>query len=190
MTLVGAARVGPCGRVISSEPSPATADLLRRNVRANSFDWVAVEQSAVGDATGRAELFEFEAGAGLHSLAPEVHAGSHTIAVDVVRIDDLAQGLPGLPALVKLDVEGAEVKALRGARQLLAFGRTTFIVEVEARHLERQGATLLELQDYFAGYEPHVIFSGGSTFEMRPWRGPWDALPDTPNLVLLPMEDR
>ena len=187
MSLVAASRVGPSGRVTSCEPSPATAELLRRNVRANSFDWVSVEQAAVGDAAGRAELVEFEAGAGLHSFAPEQRNGGRTIWVDVVRLDDLVRSLPTRPKAVKLDVEGAELKALRGARELLAAGQTSFVLEVEAEHLQRQGSTVRELQEAFAGYVPYVIVTRGSTFELQRCRGRWDVLPETPNLVLCPV---
>jgi FkbM family methyltransferase len=186
MTLVAASRVGPSGRVISCEPAPGTAERLRRNVRANAFDWVSVEQAAVGEADGRAELVEFEPAAGLHSFAPADLSGGRTISVDVVLLDDLARMLPVPPGVVKLDVEGAECKALRGARELLAAGQTSFVVEVEPGHLQRQGATVRELREAFAGYAAHVIAARGSSFELRRWEGRWEALPGTPNLVLCP----
>jgi FkbM family methyltransferase len=186
MTLVGAARVGPGGRVISCEPSPSTAELLRRNLDANRFQWVTIEPAAVGQEPGRAELIEFRAGAGLHSFAPETRSTGHAVSVDVVRLDDLAAGLPGAPALVKLDVEGAELHALRGARKLLAARRTSFIVEVEPQHLERQGASVQELQELFVGYDAYAIVARDTSFELTAWQGQWDALPTTPNLVLRP----
>jgi FkbM family methyltransferase len=186
MTLVGAARVGDLGRVISCEPSPATAELLRRNVRNNGFGWVDVVQAAVADAPGRAELVEFGAGAGVSSLAPETRAGGAVTVVELVRLDDLARALPAPPALVKLDVEGAEVKALRGAPELLASGRTSFIIEVEEGHLERQGSTVSELQALFEGYEPFAVARRGRSFGLIRWTAPWTELPTTPDLVLRP----
>lgn len=187
MTLVGAARVGSSGRVVSCEPSPSTVELLRRNLDANGFRWVDLEQAAVGEVPGVAELIEFGAGAGLNSFAPETREGGRAVSIDVVRLDDLAVTLPAVPALVKLDVEGAEVKALRGARELLATRRTSFIIEVEPEHLERQGTTVQELQALFAGYEPHAIVATDAGFELSVWHGAWDALPATRNLVLRPV---
>jgi hypothetical protein len=85
-----------------------------------------------------------------------------------------------------VDVEGAEVQALRGARELLAAQRTSFIIEVEPQHLERQGTSVQELQELFAGYEACAIVVRDRGFELTAWRGQWDALPTTPNLVLRP----
>ena len=187
MTLVGAARVGPAGHVISCEPSPATARLLKRNIEANSFAWVNVEQAAIGDVIGRAELVEFEAGAGLHSFSPRERAGGHSVVVDVVRLDDLVGDRLPRPALVKLDIEGAEVSALRGARDLLKERRSVFIVEVEPDHLRRQGSSVAELREQFVGYAPQVIRVRQSGFELYPWHGHWSALPEPRNLVLIPV---
>jgi hypothetical protein len=88
---------------------------------------------------------------------------------------------------VKLDIEGAEVAALRGAPRLLAAGRTDFIIEVEPAHLARLGATVGELEELFAGFEPFVVDDGVDGYRLCPWRGPWDRLPGDPNLVLRPL---
>jgi hypothetical protein len=105
-----------------------------------------------------------------------------------VRLDDLACALPTRPALVKLDVEGAEVKALRGASELIAGRRTRFIIEVEPQHLRRQGATVDELRELFAGYVPYVIVATDHGFDLSSWTDRWDDLPTT-DLVLRPVDD-
>jgi len=47
-------------------------------------------------------------------------AGDHTETVETLAIDDLVP--PGTPALIKLDVEGAEIAAIDGAARALADG--------------------------------------------------------------------
>jgi hypothetical protein len=69
-TVLAAARVGPHGRVIACEPSPATMELLRDNVLRNGFDWVDLREVALAEQPGRLELQVFEAGSGFSSFAP------------------------------------------------------------------------------------------------------------------------
>jgi FkbM family methyltransferase len=183
MTLVGAARVGPRGRVLSIEPAPRTAELLEANVRVNGFDWVTVQRVAVGEHSGHAELVEFAAGSGLHSLAPHARSGGRSITVDVASLDELARTIDRPPALVKLDVEGAEVAVLRGAAEVLSCLTTSLIVEVESQHLRRQGATIQELRALLSDYAPYAVVATEGSFVLTPWRRGWDALPTSPNLV-------
>ena len=188
ITLVAAARVGATGHGISCEPVPATAAMLRRNVEANGFSWVTIEQRAVGETRGSAQMTAFHASAGHHSFAPPSTAEGHPVVVDVSCLDELAATLPAPPALVKLDVEGAEVKALRGARELVAARTTTFIIEVEPEHLQRQGTSVQELRETFIDYEAFAIETKrGGGFALVHWHGAWDEdLPTSPNLVLRP----
>jgi FkbM family methyltransferase len=50
------------------------------------------------------------------------------ITVPAVTLDDLLGGR--VPDFVKIDVEGAELAVLEGARRILAAGRTTFLIEL------------------------------------------------------------
>ncbi|GAB4361967.1 MAG: hypothetical protein Kow0026_25430 [Oricola sp.] len=62
--------------------------------------------------------------------------------------------------LLKIDVEGHELKVLRGARETIRECRPTILVEVEQRHLDfDMGLVFDELLDQ--GYEGHFIDDGG-----------------------------
>ena len=180
-TVVAAARVGAEGRVIACEPSPATMALLRGNVVRNAFGWVELHEAAVAEAPGRLELEVFEAGSGVSSFAP-AQAGGRRVEVTVRTLDELA-GAHHVK-LVKLDVEGAELRALRGATGLLERARPDFIVELEPEHLARQGASLADVQALFeaASYEAFAIGADG----LEPIRGPWQRPAGDPNVVVRP----
>lgn len=161
-TLTAAARVGRSGRVIACEPAHETMLLLRANAAANGFDWVDLHEVALGDENRQATLHCFGAGAGMTSLAPAYLEGSTPETVTMTTLDNLAEGLP--VRVVKLDIEGAEILALRGATELLENTRPAFVLEVEAEHLERQRGSVGELQSIFqeAGYEAFEIEPGPS----------------------------
>jgi FkbM family methyltransferase len=167
-TLVGAAIVGPTGRVLACEPAPETMRRLRSNVTLNRFDWVTLKPVALGAERGRAAFWSFGAGAGLSALAPAETAGAVAHDVEIATLDDLGAELTSV-RLVKLDIEGAEVSALRGARAFIERFRPEFVVEVEPAHLERNGSSVAELRTLFddAGYVPHEFWAGPGGIEIR-----------------------
>jgi FkbM family methyltransferase len=141
-SLVAARRVGPSGRVLAFEPVPRLAAAARANARLNGFDWIEVDTRALSDSEGDSELVELAGG--LSSFAPG-HPGGVARRVATARLDSVVHAGP--VRLVKLDVEGAEVKALRGARRLLERDRPDLLLEVEPGHLERQGCTPGEIDE-------------------------------------------
>lgn len=120
-SLVAASRVGSSGRVLAFEPASETRAALAENVRLNEFAWVEVRSEALAETSRSADLFTFVGGAaGLSSFAPERTEGSRVERVATLRLDDaVPPELRHRVALVKLDVEGAEVAALRGGRALI-----------------------------------------------------------------------
>ncbi|MBI5622172.1 MAG: FkbM family methyltransferase [Elusimicrobia bacterium] len=122
--LLAARMVGPSGRVVALEPSPATLELLRRNVALNGLSWVKVHPVGAAEAEGTAELFT---ASGLDNPAADTLSptpGRRGVMVRLARLDDvLAQEGCTRVDLLKLDVEGAELRALAGAPRTLALTR-------------------------------------------------------------------
>jgi len=185
-TLVAAARVGPEGQVIACEPSPTTMALLRANVDRNGFDWVRLHEVALAEAPDRLRLQVFAPGSGFSSFAPADTTTSAHVDVEVTTLDDLAADLMEEVRLVKLDVEGAELRALRGARLLLEEVRPDFIVELEPEHLARQGGSVAEVQALFddAAYVGYSIVGG----RLERLLGRWQRPAGDPNIVVRPRE--
>jgi FkbM family methyltransferase len=87
-------------------------------------------------------------------------------AVPMVALDDYAREnhLPA-PDWIKIDIEGLELPALRGAENLLRQSKPTIICEIN--HLSgRYGSTVADLIGYLAslGYSIHALTDG----ELRP----------------------
>jgi FkbM family methyltransferase len=145
------AAAGLGAQVLAVEPDPFLADALLRARAANPGLRVEVMAAAVSEARGITTL-QFASG-GRAANALEAFAGTHVpfgasagrMLTPTVRLDDLL-GISA-PTLVKLDVEGAELLALRGASRLLAEVRPTLIVEVDSSQWEEVGHLLSQ-----AGY--------------------------------------
>lgn len=69
-----------------------------------------------------------------------------------------------VPDFIKMDVEGAEVAVLRGARRILAERHPSLIIEVHGAEVESECLALLRAQ----GYDPHTVSQRHRLREHRP----------------------
>jgi FkbM family methyltransferase len=185
LSLVGAVAVGPTGRVIACEPAPGTMALLRENAGKNRFRTLELHEVAISDQLGSINFTIFEAGSGLASFAPKAADGEQ-VEVAATTLDALTTRLDAQVALVKLDIEGAEARALRGAAGLIARDTPMFLVELEPEHLARQGASIADVRAVLEphGYEAYAITTDAQLTRLdTDWR-PCD--PSAPNVVLAP----
>jgi hypothetical protein len=112
-------------RVLAVEADPSICERLRRNVDANPelASVIEVSQNRIGLESGTTQ--------------------------GTMTIDELAYGPGGfVPDLVKMDVEGNEVAALRGAQRLLAERKPHVIVETHSEDLDAGCRWLLEDNGY------------------------------------------
>ena len=186
-TLTAASIVGPQGVVHAVEAAPATARLLRRNVAANPGHAIQVHELALAEVQGELELTAFEAGSGISSLAPG--GGGSVVVVQATTLDALTASLPRVD-LVKLDLEGAELRALQGAQRLLAEQRPTLMIELEPDHLQRQGGSVEELEALLtgAGYAGFDIVCLRGRMRFPALGSPWRSTARHPNVVAVPAE--
>lgn len=127
-TIVGSTLVGEHGRVISIEPATqAYADLIE-NVQLNGFQNIIPLNLAIADFDGEAKL-RVCADTSRNALGSDA-ADSDYEKVKVARLDQLVQDHQVSQVdLIKLDIEGAEELALRGAMDLLHRFRPILIME-------------------------------------------------------------
>jgi FkbM family methyltransferase len=134
-TLLASKCVGASGKVFAFEPSPRERKSLRRHLFLNRCQNVALENLALGKENAEVDLYVVEEwAAGCNSLRPpDVSAKTSRTPVQVTRLDDwLNKTKIGPVGFVKLDVEGAELDALRGAEEFLTrVPRPVILAEVQ-----------------------------------------------------------
>ncbi len=125
--------VGEQGRVVAFEPMRDTVEMLRKNVCANRLGNVNVVAAAVSDRSGSVDLLN-DPSQRLSKTASMIgyrlEGSAQSTTVPSVRLDEYFAGATRLPDLIKIDVEGAELCVLNGARELLARARPTLVVEI------------------------------------------------------------
>ena len=128
---------GPEGRVIAFEPTPSSAALARKHLAFNDLgpERVRLVEAAVSDRAARATLHQYDAHAMpyVNSLVAAVDTDARAVTSDVavVTIDDVCRELKVVPTVIRMDVQGAEIHALRGARDTIrAAPRLSLVVEM------------------------------------------------------------
>jgi FkbM family methyltransferase len=132
--ILEARRAGPGGRVIAIEPTASSAAIARRHFAWNSGGApIALIEAAAGDAPGRTSFYEYdEPYVNALAAAADVTAAPRLSAVRVVTLDDVCRESGILPTFIRMDVQGAEFLALRGAREVIraAGSRLTIVAEM------------------------------------------------------------
>lgn len=110
-TVLFAQRVGPTGLVIAIDGSDYCVAQCQRNVAINRLTNVKVLHRVVSDKSGESLTFK--------TADERVMTSNDGVPVPTIALDDLA-GFN--PTVMKIDIEGYELPAFRGARKLLDRG--------------------------------------------------------------------
>ena len=151
LSLIMARLVGPQGRVVSFEPVPQTCKALEENIQLNGLNNIGHECAAVGNSEGTLELVctkGQELSWTASSVGYSVPGEQMRISVPVVTLDHYLQRRALRPNLIKIDVEGAELSVLRGARRTLQEIRPVVLVEIHDLGEKHKAEALALLEEF------------------------------------------
>lgn len=126
---------GPRGRVVALEPTAWSASVARSHFAFNADPAAApivLLEAAAGERREQAAWYEYDEPY-VNALAPAVDLdGRATIrTVDVITIDEACDRLKIRPTFIRMDVQGAEFQALRGARRTIAAAGASLTIVAE-----------------------------------------------------------
>ncbi len=149
-TLILARLVGETGRVYAFEPDPANFELLKKNVRANGYQNVVYVKKAVSDQSGPLSLYLCPDNKGDHRIY-DSQDNREVVEIEAVSLDEHFSEFQGEINFIKMDIQGAEGRAVRGMRRLLSrHPETSMITEFWPAGLERSG---ISATDYLSDLE-------------------------------------
>jgi FkbM family methyltransferase len=144
-SLVASPRIGSHGRVYAFEPAPRNVGYLREHMALNDVNNCIVLNAAVGSAAGMAEF-----DTGVHPAMGHLgRGGDRAITVRTVALDDLVlQDEIRPPAVMKMDIEGAEHEALLGATHILTEHRPVIFLATHSSSVHVSCCELLAAADF------------------------------------------
>lgn len=151
--------VGREGKVFSFEPTPFTRSVLQEVVVLNGCsETVEVRGEAVSSEGGVTTFFDTgERISNANSLV-KTDLSKAEIRVPTISVDEFAAERKLKIDCLKIDVEGAELDVLRGARNTFRSDKPVARLGLHPPFIIQNGETLDEIWDLLMEYELDVIF--------------------------------
>lgn len=162
-SLFSAYKIQSRGLVLSFEPSQREFSKLKTNILINSFKNIKSFRLAISDSIAQTKLL----------IANDFHAGHNTFGnfvykdtglvgtetVDTITLDQiLEQEKLTRVDVIKLDIEGSELKALRGAEKTIQQFNPIFLIEILDSILKNCGTNAEEVWDFLSKRD-YLIFT-------------------------------
>lgn len=138
--------------VYAFEPLPANIEQIELLITLNPGLPLNLIKAAVGEKSGELDFKIMPAtsmGKFAESSFQANDSSEVSLRVPVVSLDDLVEcGRLNVPSVIKIDVEGAELLVLRGARKILGSHKPALFIEIHSRVLGQQCYVFLTSLDY------------------------------------------
>jgi FkbM family methyltransferase len=135
-SLVAHRRIGLTGKCVSVDPDPANCQNMAELAKLNNLTNWTILQRAVAEAAGKLRFAVAGPGSPTGHLAGDDESGEVS-EVEVTTIDAICRQ-HGSPRLIKMDIEGAEVRALKGAMETLRDLRPAWLIELHSQELAQE----------------------------------------------------
>lgn len=156
ITLLAAKRVGTHGRVYAFEPMDNIANKLTQHIELNHFTQVEIHRCALGNESNSQMPIYSSCGQqvkdkneGLGSLYRKDNQEQPIQYIELTTIDIWVNQQPDIHKidLIKIDIEGAELACLQGAKETLKKFKPKIIIEIQDFSAERAGYKATDIID-------------------------------------------
>jgi len=147
------------GRIFALEASERACYLIRDNVAFNGLaGQVIVVNALIADHSGLALEFYGDAASGSASIIPGYLDHNRRLSKATLALDDFISGNAIAPELIKIDVEGAELKALAGLVQTMHTIRPLVFVELHTWGNVTASGTAAALLPQLEALAYHMVY--------------------------------
>jgi len=149
VSIVMSKLVGKKGKVYSFEAIPETTERCNRNIQLNGCKNIQLIRKALSDSIGKV-TFRIPNGGDTHPMASMVwHKNiddAISVEVETMTIDGNEKFENISPSFLKIDVEGAEAKVIKGMEQLIKRDKPSIFIECSKAGREDVWNILKELK--------------------------------------------
>ncbi len=186
LSCVASKKVKDSGKIIAVEANPKTIEILKFNLELNNCKNAAIIPFGLGDVKTKELFYQntklYRGGASFLNQGNE--SGTE---IEIDTIDNL---FPNEKLdMVKIDVEGFELKVLEGGVNVFKKNRPIFIIEVSTNREQEVGVTPSEIRQFILDLGNYKLFKFSGTKEriskLIEVKSDKD-LPEHDNLICLP----
>lgn len=175
-------------KVHAFEPIPETADQLDYNIAQNDVTNVVVHRFGLSDTPG--VLYPHRTPDSGSTSLVDAQDDNSKETVPVTTLDDCFGDTK--ISFMKIDVEGMEVRVLRGGTKLLAASRPVIFFEIQKGNMDAYGVSFATFAKLFPNYafyfNLHLLQDGTYRLGRLPWLGFLRFGSGTRNVLAVPKE--
>jgi FkbM family methyltransferase len=139
--------VTEAGHVFAFEPLQENIQIIYDQLQLNQVTNCTLVESAVSDCCGNAEFYKGSDTSTAHIKTSQNESEKSTI-VKTITLDEFTKSHPA-PDLIKMDIEGAEIQALKGSRKLLSSAKPpAFLIELHSPDIAKEVYMIFKKMDY------------------------------------------
>jgi len=175
-SIIASKVVGDQGRVYAFEIDEFNYSLLDKNVKINKINNVETHHMGISDKKGKIKYIRVSAsGNPLNHLVfnNEKLKDKDVVSVDCISLDEFCSKENIKPDVIKIDVEGAELKVINGMEKLLRNPNVKIFCEIHPYQLTCFGNTVNQILDKLTAlgldiFKIQNIGANGPEIKLRP----------------------
>jgi FkbM family methyltransferase len=154
-------------QVYAFEPESRNFHTLQKNVNLNELSNVKLYNRAVAEHNYKTKLHLCHTSSGMHRLYPSMYCKEGTIEIETISINEIIEDAD----FIKMDIEGAELGALKGMKKLLEKNGPSIIMEFHPPSIEEYGAKPRAIYDFMKslGYDIKIPLSNSIHLNSLPF---------------------
>lgn len=158
MSVFASQIVGKSGRVISFEANPDTKKILEYNLSLNNIGNVTTSGFALGSENGEGKIYtNLHINRGSASLLKSENSGEN-YPVKIIRLDQFKEIDLSEIHLMKIDIEGYELEALKGSEEILKRINAPMLIIECSKERENYNGSADEIYHYLKKLNSYRFF--------------------------------
>lgn len=153
--------VGDTGKVFTFEPTPFTRSVMKQVIELNGCSKnVEIRGEAVSSKCGKTVFFDTGDSISNANSLVKTERSVREIPITLISVDEVVKERNLKVDCLKIDVEGAELDLLIGAKETFLGQRPVARLGLHPPAIVQNGQTLEEIWQVLADYKLQVIFDG------------------------------